>query len=207
MEVLRGVHLIRGEISNVYLVTTTRGNVLVDAGTPGDPERIVSYLRSHGLGIERIFVTHAHWDHVGGLKRIKEETGAKVVAHVEEVPYVRGEHAAGRRFEPVDVDVPVEDGDEVLGLLVIHTPGHTPGSSCLLDGERRALFVGDLVYEKGGEVREMLHRYSRDPRMNRESIARLLGYDFVHLMPSHGNPVIERGRRALSLLVESFSPR
>ncbi|MEM0487167.1 MAG: MBL fold metallo-hydrolase [Sulfolobales archaeon] len=204
MEVLRGVHLIRGEVSNIYLIETESGNILVDTGTPNDPEKILSYLRTSGLKIELIFVTHAHWDHVGGLKAVKEFTGARVATHVDEAPYIRGEKATRRRFEPVDVDVVLRDGDSVLGLTVIHTPGHTPGSSCLFDSERRMVAVGDLVYEEGGEVHEMLHQYSRDPYMNRESIAKLLLYDFDHLLPSHGNPVLRNGREKLKLLVESF---
>ncbi|MEM2006866.1 MAG: MBL fold metallo-hydrolase [Sulfolobales archaeon] len=206
MEVLRGVHLVRGEVSNIYVIETSSGNILVDAGTPNDPERILLHLRSSGLKVEFIFVTHAHWDHVGGLKAVKEVTGASVVAHVDEAPYIRGESSTRRRFEPVNVDILVKDGDSILGLTVIHTPGHTPGSSCLFDSGRRTIFVGDLVYEEGGEVREMLHQYSRDPYMNRESIAKLIAYDFDHLLPSHGNPVLGKGREMLKLLVESFHP-
>ncbi len=204
-EILRGIHLIRGRVSNIYLVETTSGALLVDAGTPEDPEGVLGYLRAMGLEVGVIFVTHAHWDHVGGLKRLRDVTGARVAAHREEAPYVRGGGTARRRFEPVDVDVEVENGTDILGLLVIHTPGHTPGSSCLLDGKKRAILVGDLVYEEGGRLYEMHHHYSRDPHMNRKSIARLLEYDFDHVLPSHGNPLLGEGKDALRRVVESFS--
>ncbi|MCX8209242.1 MAG: MBL fold metallo-hydrolase [Sulfolobales archaeon] len=207
LEVLSGIHVIRGEVSNIYLVDLGAEVLLVDAGTPSDPGRVLSYVTTLRKRIGAVFVTHAHWDHVGGLKYLKKETGARVVAHRDEVPYVRGDVAGRRRFEPVEVDVVVDDGSELLGLLVIHTPGHTPGSSCLLDRGRKALFVGDLVYEEGGALHEMHHHYSRDPQKNRESIAKLLNYDFTHVFPSHGNPILWRSREILESLVESFQLR
>lgn len=204
MELLRGIHIIRGEISNMYLIDTATEILLVDAGIPSDSEKVLSYVSALGKKIDAIFVTHAHWDHVGGLKYLKEATGARVVAHRDEVPYIHGDIPGRRRFEPVDVDMVVEDGSELFGLLVIHTPGHTSGSSCLLDRERKALFVGDLVYEESGVLHEMYHHYSRDPQENRESIIKLLNYDFTHIFPSHGNPILWRGREILGSLVKSF---
>ncbi len=208
MEILKGVFLVRGEVSNVYLVKVSGGYVSVDAGTPGDYERITAYLRSAGIeasDIKVIVLTHSHWDHAGGLKKLRELTGAKIAAHREEVPYLRGEVGTSRRrFEPVDVDIMLDDGDEVYGLRVIHTPGHTPGSICLLNTSQRSIFVGDLVYEEQGRLREMHHHYSKDPHMNRASIAKLVNYDFDHVMPSHGNPIIGRGREALRQLISEL---
>lgn len=204
MQVLEGVYLIRGEVSNVYLVRTSGGYVLIDAGTPGDPPRILSHISQLGLepqAVRLVLLTHSHWDHAGGLKEVVLRTGARVAAHRDEVNYVR----SGRgRYEGVEVDVVLEDCDDVLGLKAIHTPGHTPGSTCYLDTSRGALFVGDLVYEEGGALREMLHKYSVDPEMNRRSIARLLKYDFIHVLPSHGNPILNSGREAITNLLKEL---
>jgi len=204
VQVLEGVHLIRGGVSNVYLVRTPGGYVLVDAGTPSDPPRVLSYISQLGLepsAIKFVLLTHSHWDHAGGLRELVLRTGARVAAHRDEVSYVR----SGRgRYEGVEVDVMLEDGDEVLGLRAVHTPGHTPGSTCYLEPSRRALFVGDLVYEEGGALHEMLHKYSEDPWMNRRSVAKLLKYEFAHVLPSHGSPVLDYGREALSNLLREL---
>lgn len=208
MEVLRGIYLIKCKVSNVYLIDSPDGYVMVDTGTPNDAERIISFLSSLRVklpSIRLIIVTHAHWDHVGGLKKLKEATGALVGAHRAEVPVIRGEVAAPRRrFDPVDVEVLLNDGDEVSGFVVIHTPGHTVGSACFLDQYRRVLFVGDVVYEEGGVLHEMYQHYSQDPDLNRKSIVKLLNYDFDHVLPSHGNPIIGRGKDALKQLAESL---
>jgi glyoxylase-like metal-dependent hydrolase (beta-lactamase superfamily II) len=208
MEVLRGVFLAKGEVSNIYIVRVAGGYVSVDAGTPNDYDRVLAYLRSAGIepsDIKVIVVTHSHWDHAGGLRKLKDLTGAEVAAHKEEVPYLRGSaEPSRRRFEPVDVDIVLGDGDDVFGLKVIHTPGHTPGSICLLDTNRRAIFVGDLVYEEQGRLYEMHHHYSKDPQMNRASIARLVSYDFDNIMPSHGNPIVGKGKEVLKQLISEL---
>jgi len=204
MRVLEGLYLIRGEVSNIYLVRASGGYVLIDAGTPSDPPRVLSYISQLGLepsAVKFVLLTHSHWDHAGGLKEVVLRTGARVAAHRDEVSYVR----SGRgRYEGVEVDVVLDDGDEVLGLKVVHTPGHTPGSTCYLDTSRKALFIGDLAYEEGEVLHEMLHRYSADPEMNRRSMAKLLRYDFAHVLPSHGNPVLNRGKEALSNLLKEL---
>lgn len=204
MEVLRGVYLIKGEISNTYLVEAGGNYVLVDAGSPGDVGLIMSYIKSLGLkpeDVKYVLVTHAHWDHVGGLSKIKELTKAKVVAHSDEAPYVE---VGGEGFDGVNVDVKLAGGELIAGLTAIHAPGHTPGNTCFLDGVRGVLFAGDLIYEEDGELHEMHHKYSRDPEGNRESIIKLMSYEFKHVLPSHGRPILNEGKEALKKLVASL---
>lgn len=205
MEVLPGVHLIRGSTSNIYLVKLSDGYALVDAGSPGEAQLILDYVTRVVGDIHSIlyvFVTHSHWDHVGSLKEIAEITGAKVVAHRNEAPFIE---KGSRRAPGVKPSLLVDDGSTVDGVLVIHTPGHTPGSTCYLHLETRALFIGDLVYEENNELFEMHHKYSQDPEQNRVSIAKLLRYDFIHVLPSHGNPVLRVGREKLAELVKKLT--
>jgi glyoxylase-like metal-dependent hydrolase (beta-lactamase superfamily II) len=188
-----GIHVVTDDFVNVYLVETGEGVVVIDAGLETTWRHVYDVLRGMGRSprdIIAVIVTHHHWDHVGSLKRIVEDTGARVVAHREEARLV--EREAGVR-----VDWEVEDGDSVYGLRVIHTPGHTPGHIALLHEESRSLFSGDLVYERAGVLEEIPHRYSMDPMENRRSIARLAGYNFDNLLPAHGQPILGRGREAL----------
>ncbi len=199
VQVLPGVHLVRDEFVNTYLVETQGSLVLIDAGINGDP--VLRYLERTGISpssVELVIITHHHYDHVDGLQRIREATGARVAAHRDEAPLI--ERATGIR-----PDILLEHNSTVKGLLVIHTPGHTPGHIALLDPGREALFTGDLVYEKNGELHEIPRHYSMDPDRNRESIRSLLGYSFKHLLPSHGDPVLGNAKKKLQELVEKLS--
>jgi glyoxylase-like metal-dependent hydrolase (beta-lactamase superfamily II) len=195
---LNGIHIVTDDFVNVYLVETGEGIVLIDAGLETTWRHVYDVLRGMGKSpkdIVAVIITHHHWDHVSSLGRIVRDSGAKVIAHHEEASLV--EREAG-----VKVDVTVSDGDVVYGLKVIHTPGHTPGHIALLHEDTKSIFTGDLVYERGGELEEIPHRYSVNPEENRRSIAKLAGYDFENLLPAHGQPILGRGKEALLRLLE-----
>ncbi|WP_461866477.1 hypothetical protein [Thermococcus sp.] len=67
------------------------------------------------------------------------------------------------------MDIPLEDGDEIAGLRVVHSPGHTPESIVLYAEELKAVFPEDLVHEENGKLYEIPHQYSMGPGMNREA--------------------------------------
>lgn len=205
MRVVGSIHLVNDTFANVYLIERAEKLLLIDAGLPGEYGKVLKYIEKLGRfpeDVETIIVTHAHYDHVGSLKDLKDATGAKVAAHEEEIPYLTGEKTFRREINPVEVEVVLHDGNEIEGLKVIHSPGHTPGSICLLDLETKALFVGDLVREENGKLEEIPHQYSLDPMKNREAIKKLLDVDFVHLLPSHGRPILNEGKEKLRELVE-----
>jgi glyoxylase-like metal-dependent hydrolase (beta-lactamase superfamily II) len=158
-------------IVGVYLVPAEGGCVLVDAGVPGQEDRIFAAMASHGLtpeSLRLIFVTHAHGDHVGSLKAIADRSHAPVlVSQIEAPALASGEtlHPNGITFagwllskmmgsfvkaasgRPVRPDVEVDDEMRLDAFGVkgraIHTPGHTSGSLTLLLDTGEA-FVGDL---------------------------------------------------------------
>jgi hydroxyacylglutathione hydrolase len=116
----------------------TREAIVVD---PGDEvERILDMLGRYKLTVKAIISTHAHVDHVGGLAKLHQYTGAPVMMHSEDLPlYNAMEIQAGflgmKTPELTDVDHLLKDGDALqwggFQASVIHTPGHTPGSLCL----------------------------------------------------------------------------
>jgi len=99
-------------------------------------EVIIQLARKNGLNIKYVINTHHHGDHVAGNKAIKSSFGSKIVAH---------------RLSRIDKDIEVIDGDtlKIGGIVVkvIHTPGHTPDSICLLIDKKvvtgDTLFVGE----------------------------------------------------------------
>jgi glyoxylase-like metal-dependent hydrolase (beta-lactamase superfamily II) len=137
--------------ANCYIIADeqTGHAMIID---PGDePDRILD--EANDLQIDYIFLTHAHFDHAGVIGDLKEATSAEIILHPDEVPVYESirDHAAAWGFmveAPPPPDILMSDGDELLvggmGFVVVHTPGHSPGSMCLY-GEGAA-FTGDTLF-------------------------------------------------------------
>jgi hydroxyacylglutathione hydrolase len=122
---------------------------------PGDlPHEILKLAQDMGLKIKVIANSHAHIDHVLGVRGVQEATGARFLLHPHELEIARGSVQAaaqllGEKVEPPpEPDALLNEGDEVevagVKLKVIHTPGHTPGSvSFYTNG---MLFCGDTLF-------------------------------------------------------------
>lgn len=197
MELLKGVHVIETH-ANCALLTDDR-LILVDTSADDSASDVISYLGKIGYkapDISSIIITHTHPDHVGGLATLRERTEAEVASHRIEAQYIAKEvdYPDGRgplRHRACPVDVLLEDGDRYQELLVIHTPGHTPGNIALLDEARELLIAGDTVRTEGGVVGPMSDTYNIDPAEHRHSIRKVAGYDFEVLIVGHGGPVRE----------------
>lgn len=129
-----------------YLLAGEREALLLDTGMGViDTAGIVGWLTSLPV---KVLCTHAHFDHVGGAFRFRDVWMHRADQALYGL-YVRKEMRDGAQASlPAKADIHWFDGEPVweLGgrtLEVIHTPGHSPGSVCLLDVERRWLFTGD----------------------------------------------------------------
>jgi len=138
---------------NCYVVgcEATGEAIVID---PGDQARWVAEVaKRHGLTVKRIVNTHAHFDHLGGVRQLKELTGAPFALHEDELPLVESFTRQALFFgfrvgDPPEVDEFLAEGDEVkfgeVSLKVLHTPGHSPGGISLVgDG---VVFVGDELF-------------------------------------------------------------
>lgn len=140
--------------------------VMIDTGLYGEMyfiRRLVHRLGLTPRNIKAILLTHGHLDHAGNLARLKDWTGAKVLAHPAEARHVSGTYpyrgvtkwcgrleAAGRsvfRYRPATIDEFLTDGQELPfwgGLRVIHLPGHTEGHCGFYSARHNLLFSGDM---------------------------------------------------------------
>ena len=116
----------------------THEALVIDPGD--DAERILEVIERHQLKVRAIVITHAHIDHVVGLRRLHEATGAPVRIHPEDLELYRMLDVQARWLgwktpEKVKFDDPLREGDTIrwggFEARVLHTPGHTEGSVCL----------------------------------------------------------------------------
>lgn len=139
--------------TNTYLVGST-SLAVIDPG-PDDSQHREAILRAAGARpITHIISTHAHRDHVGGIARLKSETGAVVAAFPRDPEAGRialKDSPSGKFFVDYDFqpDVALRGGDTLEGsdwaLTAIHTPGHAPDHLCLALADRPVVFSGDHV--------------------------------------------------------------
>jgi len=125
-----------------YLVTTSKGNILINTGVASSAAQIIKNVETLGFkfaDIKILLTTQAHYDHMGAMAAIKKMTGAQLMADENEVAvltdggmsdYEMGKY--GRSYEPVKIDRLLLNNDTIslgdMQLLLLHHPGHTKGS-------------------------------------------------------------------------------
>jgi len=206
---------------NMYLVDCGGCLAMVDTGGGGGVSRVLGNMRSMGLdpeALEVAFLTHCHFDHIGGNHGLKEATGCEIAAHEDEVEEIEGlgglslyEMALerGLRFEPGRVDIALRGGQRVrigeVDFEVVHTPGHTPGGICLLIREEgvTSVFTGDTAAAQGRLG------WINGPGCSlpdwKGSIRRLLELGPDRIFPGHGVFVLSGAVDHLKLLDEKMN--
>ncbi|MGN1329266.1 MAG: MBL fold metallo-hydrolase [Eubacterium sp.] len=160
--------------NNCYLITdkVTGMSALVDC--TDDSEKMMKLIE--GKNLQYILLTHGHFDHIGGVKAVKEKTGARVVISKEDEPMLSSSKASLAAFcngvqNNTTADMTVSDGDAIMlgesEIKVMATPGHTKGGLCYICED--SVFTGDTLFSlscgrvdfPGGSAMEMTESLKR----------------------------------------------
>ncbi len=195
--------------ANGYLVFDRQGGTgaIIDA-PPGVAKHFLDLAAANEVSIAMIINTHGHWDHIADNVALVEATGAPLCAHAWDATRLANPSFTMFNREGFDVlpsraDRWLHDSEMLevgsLGLEVWHTPGHSPGSVCLYERERGALFSGDTLLHgsvgrtdvPGGDqaaLSRSLHKLSSLP-------------DATRVFPGHGpTTTIKESRWLLELV-------
>lgn len=207
---------LRLKFASAYLLQGDGRSVLIDSGYP-DYERLV-FQRCHEQGVDPrgialILLTHAHPDHIGSAKALRELTGASIAIHHADADAARTGRFGrmvprtwlGRltslaasvqcfpgscSFEPdILIDGELDLAPYGIAASVIHTPGHTPGSVSVLLASGEAI-VGDAIMSAFPRLTKPSYPiYADDLAQVRESVAKILAYDPRIIYTAHGGPM------------------
>jgi hydroxyacylglutathione hydrolase len=177
---------------NCYILAceVSHKGFVIDPG--GDTETIIAFLEQNSIKPKYIILTHGHWDHIGGVRAIKDKYDSSIALHKDDNwLYSQASEVAeifGFEMEtPPPIDEFLQDNASLeageLQMKVIHTPGHSQGSVCL--SVKKMLFTGDLLFA-GGVGRTDLP--GGDERLLKDSIRNkilILPEDII-VYPGHG---------------------
>jgi len=163
--------LIVGELqTNCYVIQAKTDAIIVDPGA--EPDRILRFVRDIGVKPSRIIATHAHFDHVLGVDKLRDSLSIPFQIHRDDLPILESMQSRVRQFMGFDVPPPPKVDDYLLGgdtfavgteeITVIHTPGHSPGSISLHGGAYA--LTGDALFNQsigrtdlpGGDLETLL---------------------------------------------------
>lgn len=170
---------------SAYVLVRGREAALVDCGLGSRVDEIGAVLGAADTGWDRVrhvLITHAHSDHHDGLREVSARApGAAIYAGAAEADQLQD--LSGRRLRLVT------DGEEVFGLQMVDTPGHTPGHIAVFDSGSRVLVAGDAISNTISGLQGPMLEFSHDKRTAEESVRKLAALEPEVILCGHGPPV------------------
>ncbi len=183
---------------SAYVIARGSELAVVDTGSSGSEGEILNAVESLGGtwdDVNHVIATHSHGDHVGSIREV-------MTAASNSAGYAGADDML-RIAAPRDL-VAVSDGDEVFGLQVISTPGHTPGSISVFDAGSGVLIAGDALNTPNGVVEGPNPDFSADLDLANVSVQKLAELNFETLLVGHGEPVETGAGAMVAALAESL---
>lgn len=171
-------------------------SILIDTGLDLCLQGVLDNIKKDGLDpekIELIITTHSHPDHFDGIKSfMKKKT--QMALHPEEDRFLKETgmgfyNMFGLQLPEYRVDIPLQEGEfkvKNTTFEIYHTPGHSPGSISIYWPEKKALIVGDVIFQAGVGRTDFP---GGDGNLLKQSIERLSKLDVEYLLPGHGEIV------------------
>jgi len=197
--------------TNAYLIKSEKGYILVDAGMPGESDKIEKVLVENNISLKDILliiITHVYYDHVGSLAALKEKTGAAVLVHEKEKEFLEkgktdfpegtvfisklisklSNLISESKFKAVNPDITIKDNYDLkqygVNGEIIHTPGHTRGSiSVIINGED--IICGDTLFNF--MPHSVYPPFANDKKQLIKSWKKIEKYNCKRFYPGHGS--------------------
>jgi glyoxylase-like metal-dependent hydrolase (beta-lactamase superfamily II) len=181
-------------IVNAYVLIRGKEAAIVDTGTPNNASKIADVVRTASLGwdaVHHVILTHYHPDHIGSVGEVLGAAPkATAYAGAADIPQIKS-------ARPIKA---VGDNDEVFGLRVIATPGHTPGHVCVFDPAGSLLILGDAMNNIGNNLGGPNHQYTTDMAQAHQSVKKLAKLTFQRAVFGHGEPIEKAASQAIAKL-------
>ncbi|HDD45922.1 MAG TPA: MBL fold metallo-hydrolase [Candidatus Aenigmarchaeota archaeon] len=187
--------------SNIYII----GDTVIDTGTGFNFTRLYDMLKRINKSFDSfklIINTHCHFDHIGGNGYFYN---AKIAIHKDDATYIENADIKmtkadffDGKLHPMKVGIKLNDGDELAGLKIMHTPGHTEGSVCIYDKNKGILFTGDTLFADGVGRSDLP---GGDPQKLALSIERLSKLSVEKILPGHGEPVLKNASEVFTKIL------
>ena len=178
---------------NCYIVSNVNNDVLIiDPG--GAEKKIINFINYNNLNVVAILNTHAHYDHVGAINKLKDEFSIPLFLHSKDEKLLKTANLYAKLFDgigPIKIptvdyyfdQIDIQDYLANYSIKVLYTPGHTWGSVCILI--ENCLFTGDtLLNEKIGRV-DLPGGDGETLNKSLKTISKLPKH--INIYPGHGN--------------------
>ena len=180
-------------VVNAYVLIRGKEAAVVDTGTPNNASKIADVVRTAGLSwdaVHHVILTHYHPDHIGSVGEVLAAAAkATAYAGAADIPQIKSPRAIKA----------VGDNDEVFGLRVIATPGHTPGHVCVYDPAGSLLILGDAM-NNIGKLSGPNPQYTADMTQAHQSVKKLAKLTFQRAVFGHGEPIDKEASQAIAKL-------